>query len=342
MSDLKLPKAYKRPSLEEFTAAHYKAELYEEFFKAHEEQLAAAYASGEVTDETFEAMLADKAARELRGGDELEDPLAPVFFVHSATRSVNTRTTRAKAAGHPRLIQFLWGDASKRVVRGRPVRLTAKEVFDHIDELIAKEAAGSIVVLTADRRCLDLQAVKRGEFAAAEPGATAPRPNPPLDSAANDKPAGELMPQYMGGTFSGDPAAERALANAAQEKELEAERKEATDPAAKAEAPAADAPVQDFVDPAAERAATGEGGAAAVDEVADGKVDGAAEQLEQQSSVEGAVQPEGAPDTKVEPPPAQGSTETQQEQVASSDSEDPAASRDTGRRGGPRHQKGRK
>lgn len=264
-TEMKLPKAYKRPSVEEYVSRGYQAENYESFFESYEQRLAERYASGEITDETFvsyadgevpascpkckssnttfpEPWTPESAAHcndcgwdgkvsELLNftADEMADAdgdgLPDVLHVRSQVRSLATRMLRARAPQKHRFKQYLFGNPSLRLVRKRAVRVTAAQVRAGLDELIAKEAAGLLSVHAPNGQRVDLRALKAGRVELAALPAPAPLVNKPLDSAANDPPAGEPMPKYLGGTFHGDPVAGDVAARMAAEKQSEAEKK---------------------------------------------------------------------------------------------------------------------
>lgn len=234
-TDLVLPPSYKRPSIEEFVAAGYKAENYEQFFAKHEEQLARHYA-------------------------EAPTDLPDAFYVRSQVRRVGTRTLRAKQPTRARFKQYLFGDPSKRLVRNRPLRISLAELSQNIDTLAESEAAGLLSVHMADGRRVDLKALKGGYLVLGPVVPASPPPNPPLDSIANDLPSGNPMPTYVDGTFPGDPVAERTLQELTAQKRKEAERQgadeESGDPAADPAAgdPAGDPAQEPAADPAAEEA----------------------------------------------------------------------------------------
>lgn len=259
-TELKLPKAYVRPSLAEFTSPDhgYKAEDYESFFGKFEAELAAQYASGEVTDETF-VDIRDPDFDEMTDADG--DGLPDTLHVKSQVRAQGDRTQRARHPTRHRFKQYLFADPSKRLVRKRPLRVSAELVRANLDELIAKEKVGILSVHAPNGQRIDLVALKAGRVVMAALPATPPLPNPPLDSAANDTPAGENMQQYLGGTFVNDPAADEVVDEMTAEKEAEAAKKDPegtreaaaegsadfVDPAAPAAPPASDAPVAPVV-----------------------------------------------------------------------------------------------
>lgn len=63
-----------------------------------------------------------------------------------------------------------------------------------LEDLKKKAKMGVLEVRTSDGRLVDLSTMT-----AAPAPAVAPLPNPPLDSAANDIPAGQATPQFPGG-----------------------------------------------------------------------------------------------------------------------------------------------
>lgn len=271
---LTLPRDYKRPSLEEFVAANYDAKDYEQFFQAHEARLAAAYAAGEVTDESYRRT-------KQQAQEPLVEGLPDALHVQSQVRRVGTRTTRVRQPTRHRFKQYLFGDPSKRLVRNGKVSITSRDLVTNLDELRSKERAGILSVHATDGRRVNLDELARrlsgeapeeqpeqntpvGEPPAApapllsEPPAPAPLPNPPLDSIANDTPAGENRPMFVDGTFPGDPAAERALERMTEDKSREIERNaESSDDSATPPAPASTEESTPSDDPAVERAAKG-------------------------------------------------------------------------------------
>lgn len=225
-TELKLPKAYVRPSLAEFTGpGHgYPASQYDSYFESFERRLADAYAAGEVTDENFVDIRDPAYVDDMTDADG--DGLPDTLHVKSQVRSRGNRTLRARQPTRHRFKQYLFSDPSKRLVRNRPLRVPASDVRKNLDELISKEAAGILSVHAPNGQRIDLVALKAGRVSMAPMLPPAPIPNPPLDSAARDVPAGENMPQYIGGTFAGDPIAQQVAKDLSQQKAEEAEKKE--------------------------------------------------------------------------------------------------------------------
>lgn len=246
---LKLPAKYKRPTVDQFVQSGYEADDYEAYFERHEADLAEAYASGRITDANF---------GEIYGLDEMTDAdgdgLPDILHVRSQVRAQSNRTQRARHPTRHRFKQYLFADPSKRLVRKRPLRVSAELVRANIDELIEKERIGILSVHAPNGARIDLAALKAGRVVMAAVAPTPALPNPPLDSAANDTPAGENMQQYLGGTFVNDPAADAVLEDMTAEKEAEVAKKETSGlPPGPAAPPALPASTEagDFVDPAA-------------------------------------------------------------------------------------------
>lgn len=224
-NELMLPKKYKRPSFEEFTATpgykDFDQEGYVRFFENYESRLSEQYAAGEVTDEDdFED---GPSSDEMVDADG--DGLPDILHVRSAVRATNNRTLRARQPTRHRFKQYLFADPSKRLVRKRPLKVPASDVRKNLDELIAKEAAGILSVHAPNGQRVDLKALKAGRVSLAPAPLPAPLPNKPLDSAANDVPAGENVQRYLGGTFTGDPIAQQVAADMAHQKQEEADKK---------------------------------------------------------------------------------------------------------------------
>lgn len=119
--------------------------------------------------------------------------MASQFAIHNTVRGRTNRTQRAASAVHHRLVQRL-GPSQARVRRGRPVILTEDAFLAQLDEIKQKVALGVIEVRSLDGRLVDLDTLEP-----AVPVVIPRRPEPVMDSAANDKPAGEKMGMYPGG-----------------------------------------------------------------------------------------------------------------------------------------------
>jgi hypothetical protein len=134
------------------------------------------------------------------------------FIIRNSVRSRSNRTLRAKQPMRAPLRQQLAG-GKYRVLRGRPITLTEREVMEILPELVAKVDAGALEICMLDGRPID---VRTGEPLVG-PRVSPPLPNPPMDSIANDKQnVGQRMPQFAGGdTETGDSDVPALVAGAA-------------------------------------------------------------------------------------------------------------------------------
>lgn len=155
--------------------------------------------------------------------------------VHSMVRRQATRHLRQKAAGRHRFKQYLFSD-NIRLIRNRSIRITWQKMLSNLEELKAKSEAGLLKVTTIGGEDIDLNTLE-----ASTPAVPAPLPNPPLDSAANDAPSGNELPQFKGGVSANDPAAARAAERLAEEKKSEMQGTSAEE-ATEEEKPTAEAP----------------------------------------------------------------------------------------------------
>jgi len=212
-----------RPCLEEFIASGYAADQYDIYFGEH-------YGPGwsnpawKPVEESGHRPSDMGALAKLV--EDLELP--PIFHVRSQVRKVATRTLRSQQPTRHRFKQYLFSDPSKRLTRARHVNVTAIELVQNLDELIAHEGVGRLSVHTPDGRRLDLAQLKRGLPVLSAPAVTPALYNRRLDSIAHDLPSGIPMPTYIDGTFPGDPAAQRAMERIAAEKRHEAVRQGAS------------------------------------------------------------------------------------------------------------------
>jgi len=198
----------KRPCLEEFVASGYKAENYDAWFSGGDGAVGA-WGPGWSNPNW------------VPGQNELLSSLPEVLVVRSQVRRVATRTTRARSPSRHRFKQFLFGDPSYRLVRNGERQVTSVKVLANLNELIDKETAGLLSVHFIDGRRLNLEFLKGGLVEVEAPGLPAPLPNPPLDSAANDAPAGIPMTTFIDGTFPGDPAAVDTIGQMLKDKAAE-------------------------------------------------------------------------------------------------------------------------
>lgn len=145
----------------------------------------------------------------------------PMYAIVSRVRSIQTRTQRAISPTRHRFTQYILG-GTQRLIRRRSVQVPESRLLEHLDELKEKTRLGILEVQTLDGRTVNLDT-----FEATPPHVPAPEPHPPLDSAANDEPAGIPLPTMPGGSWQGDPAAARAAMEAAQSKASQASNEDA-------------------------------------------------------------------------------------------------------------------
>jgi hypothetical protein len=232
------------PCLEEFVAAGYKAENYEKHFEELREL-------GDSWGPTW-------SDPNWKAAPRLPEGIPAQLMVCSQVRKLASRTLRRQQPTRHRFKQYLFSDPSKRILRNRPVRITSDDLVKNFAELEAKEACGILAVHTLDGRRLDLASLRDGILSLSAKVPSETKPNPPLDSIANDTPTGISMAQFIDGTFDGDPAAERVLAELTAQKTAEGIRQGAienpdtgdeTDPLVDFEDPAAPvAPVEEVVE----------------------------------------------------------------------------------------------
>jgi hypothetical protein len=123
--------------------------------------------------------------------------MATVYKIHNMSRSIETRSLRAASTAVRAPKKLLLGGGTVRVVRGRPATVTEAVLRRMQPELIKREGRGELKVTNAHGLRVDLTTLKPMEA----PPVAPPKPNPPLDSAADDNkyPIGEDMPQHPGG-----------------------------------------------------------------------------------------------------------------------------------------------
>lgn len=128
-----------------------------------------------------------------------------IYKVHSGVRKVHTRLQRKKAAGRHRFVQRLAG-GDIVVRRVRPATITGTQLRQHLAEFKRARDEGRAEVRTPTGQLVDLDTLKPVAGLPAAP----PKPEPPLDSAANDKtfPAGvgEHRPKYPEGKGQAEDA----------------------------------------------------------------------------------------------------------------------------------------
>lgn len=115
--------------------------------------------------------------------EETPAPSPPtVYVLESTTRSRHNRTKRASVPGRQSFVHRIAGGRIL-VRRARPARISEAVLLAHLDEIKLAVSRHHLVVKTLDGRPVDLATLTAGASAAA----ASPRPNPPLDSAKNDK-----------------------------------------------------------------------------------------------------------------------------------------------------------
>lgn len=127
--------------------------------------------------------------------------MSAFYQIRSDVRRVQTRVKRASSPTRHKFTQNLMG-GRVRLVRNRSINVSRELVMEHLDELREKADAGILSVCLPDGRPVDLH---DPDFAPVGPERVAPPlPNPPLDSVANDTPAGIDMPPQMDGMTASD------------------------------------------------------------------------------------------------------------------------------------------
>lgn len=117
-----------------------------------------------------------------------------IFKVHSGVRKRHNKLLRKKTPGRADFVQrFIGGDIVVR--RNRPATITESKLKAHLPEFERAYNEGRAEVRTPTGLLVDLKTLKTVETLPA----SAAQPHPPLDSAANDKPAGEKMPIFKDG-----------------------------------------------------------------------------------------------------------------------------------------------
>lgn len=202
----------KRPCLEEFVAARYPAEAYDSWFTSATEDK-----DGNPRVPWGPGWSNPSWSPEFKDRGDLPTTLV----VRSQVRRQATRMQRARSATRHRFKQYIGGDPSLRLVRNRQITLPTERVLTLIDELITRQRDGMISVHMIDGRPVDLLELKAGVLSVGRVPLPAPQPNPPLDSIANDDPAGNPYPQYIEGSYPGDPEADKVLNRMLEDKKGE-------------------------------------------------------------------------------------------------------------------------
>lgn len=134
--------------------------------------------------------------------EEVEEtaPVVPgVYVLKSVVRGRGNRAARMVAPGRQPFVQKLAG-GTITVRRARPARITEAALIRHLAEIKKAVAAHQLVVTTNAGAVVDLDT-----FGVAPLVPAPPLPNPPLDSAKNDKNQGigyDVPPTPEGTTMS--------------------------------------------------------------------------------------------------------------------------------------------
>lgn len=117
-----------------------------------------------------------------------------IFKVHSGVRKRHTKQLRRQTPGRADFVQrFIGGEIVVR--RNRPATITESKLKAHLPEFQRAFNEGRAEVRTPTGLLVDLSTLEVKETLPAP----TPVPHPPLDSAADDKPAGEKMPLFKEG-----------------------------------------------------------------------------------------------------------------------------------------------
>lgn len=109
------------------------------------------------------------------------EPQPKVFLVKSAVRGRTNRIERKMQPGRQRFVQRLAG-GQIIVRRARPARITEAVLNQHLDVIKQAVAEHRVVVTNLAGQLVDLETMEL-----LPPAVKKPLPNPPLDSAKNDK-----------------------------------------------------------------------------------------------------------------------------------------------------------
>ena len=147
--------------------------------------------------------MVDLSAQPAEGDDTKDAAPEEYFKLVNTARSVHTRATRrANPTGKGGLKQHI-GGGEHRVLRGRPLILSGRQIEKHIEEIGAKARAGLVQVHTMDGRVIPAESLRARPNL---PDAPAEQPSPKmpvkrLDSAKDDKNLGigEELVQMPGG-----------------------------------------------------------------------------------------------------------------------------------------------
>jgi len=114
------------------------------------------------------------------------------YQIHNGSRAIHNRSLRSQMPQHGGHKQYVC-KAELRLIRGRPLEVSDLQLQEHLEELQEKQEQGLVYVTTVDGHMVDLLTM---EVSPSVP--ESPRPTPALDSAANDKAGGEVIPRFAG------------------------------------------------------------------------------------------------------------------------------------------------
>lgn len=154
-----------------------------------------------------------------------------IFKVHSGVRKRHNKLLRRKAPGRADFVQrLIGGDVVVR--RNRPATITESKLKAHLPEFQRAYDEGRIEVRTPTGQLVDLKTLSVVEKLPAAP----PKPQPPLDSAANDKTfpdgVGEDIPSMEGGKALGEDLPSPGVASLPGDEPVPVEEAGDRDPAA--------------------------------------------------------------------------------------------------------------
>ena len=114
------------------------------------------------------------------------------YLIHNGSRGRHNRVVRAAQPAHGGHKQYVCKSAL-RLVRGRPLQVSEATLQEHLDEIREKESQGLLYVTTPQGFLVDLVTLTTVPLAP-----ESPKPNPPLDSAANDPVGGAATALFVG------------------------------------------------------------------------------------------------------------------------------------------------
>lgn len=143
--------------------------------------------------------------------EEVQEESKPTFYaIHSLVRRQKTKLTRTTAPKRHRFMLHIGGgDIKVRRGKHRPTVIREGLFMRHLRDIKEKADAGMIEVRTPTGQLVDLDT-----FEVAPLPPPKPTPDPPVDTAADDKPAGEPQRVYPEGRAIDEEPETPALADA--------------------------------------------------------------------------------------------------------------------------------